>query len=89
MTWACLAVSKVQSIPEAAAPSSASLLLVTLVFVMPIVTRVNAAKPCRSWAAAAVGALASLREKETGAAWRTGMAKRMFFHRQFALALDF
>ena len=39
MTGACLTVSQVQSIPWAAAPSSASLLLVTSVFVTPIVTR--------------------------------------------------
>ncbi|EPL15431.1 hypothetical protein CF161_03738 [Pseudomonas sp. CF161] len=39
MTGACLTVSQMQSIPWAAAPSSASLLLVTSVFVTPIVTR--------------------------------------------------
>ena len=39
MTGACLTVSQVQSIPWAAAPSSASLLLVTSVFVTPIVMR--------------------------------------------------
>jgi hypothetical protein len=61
----------------AAAPSSASLLLVTSVFVTPIVTRGNAAKPCTSWAAAAVGAPVSFREKETGAGWRNEMAKRI------------
>lgn len=54
MTGACLTVSQVQSIPWAAAPSSASLLLATSVFVTPIVTRGNAAKPRTSWAAAAV-----------------------------------
>lgn len=69
MTGACLAVSQVQSIPWAAAPSSASLLLVTSVFVTPIVTRGSAAKPCTSWAAAAVGAPVSFQEKETGAGW--------------------
>jgi len=52
MTGACLTVSQVQSIPWAAAPSSASLLLVTSVFVMPIVTRGEAAKPHASGAAA-------------------------------------
>ena len=76
MTGACLTVSQVQSIPWAAAPSSASLLLVTSVFVTPIVTKGNAAKPCTSWAAAAVGAPVSFREKETGAGWRNEMAKR-------------
>ena len=59
MAGACLTVSQVQSIPWAAAPSSASLLLVTSVFVTPIVTWGNAAKPCTSWAAAAVGASVS------------------------------
>ncbi|MEQ4224397.1 hypothetical protein [Pseudomonas syringae] len=39
MTEACLTVSQVQSIPWPAAPSSTSLLLVTSVFVTPIVTR--------------------------------------------------
>ena len=77
MTGACLTVSQVQSIPWAAAPSSASLLLVTSVFVTPIVTRGNAAKPCTSWAAAAVGAPVSFREKETGAGWRNEMAKQI------------
>lgn len=66
MTGACLTVSQVQSIPWAAAPSSASLLLVTSVFVAPIVTRGNAAKPCTRWAAAVVGVPVSFREKETG-----------------------
>jgi len=75
MTGACLTVSQVQSIPWAAAPSSASLLLVTSVFVTPIVTRGDAAKPGMKWAAAVVGAPVSFREKETGAGWRTGMAK--------------
>ena len=77
MTGACLTVSQVQSIPWAAAPSSASLLPVTSVFVTPIVTRGNAAKPCTSWAAATVGAPVSFREKETGAGWRNEMAKRI------------
>jgi len=77
MTGACLTVSQVQSIPYAAAPSSTSLLLVTSVFVTPIVTKGNAAMPCTSWAAAVVGAPVSFREKETGAGWRTGMAKRI------------
>lgn len=77
MSGACLTVSQVQSIPWAAAPSSASLLLVTSVFVTPIVTRGNAAKPCTSWAAAAVGAPVSFRKKETGASWRKEMAKRI------------
>ncbi|AZF48732.1 hypothetical protein C4J84_3367 [Pseudomonas sp. R11-23-07] len=49
MTGACLAVSQVQSIPWAAAPSSASLLLVTSVFVTPIVTKIVAATPCTTW----------------------------------------
>jgi hypothetical protein len=66
MTGACLTVSQVQSIPRAAAPSSASLLLVTSVFVTPIVTRGNAAKPCTSWAAAAVGAPVSLGGQRDG-----------------------
>ncbi|CAI8747883.1 hypothetical protein EMIT0P253_170053 [Pseudomonas sp. IT-P253] len=52
MTGACLTVSQVQSIPWAAAPSSASLLLVTSVFVTPIVTRGKAAKARASRAAA-------------------------------------
>jgi len=77
MTGACLTVSQVQSIPWAAAPSSASLLLVTLVFVTPIVTRGNAAKPCTTWLAAVVRAPVSFREKETGAGWRNEMAKRV------------
>jgi hypothetical protein len=77
MIEACLTVSQVQSIPWAAAPSSASLLLVTSVFVTSIVMGGNAAKPCTNWAAAAVGAPVSLREKETGAGWRTGMVKRI------------
>lgn len=77
MTGACLTVSQVQSILWAAAPSSASLLMVTSVFVTPIVTRGNAAKPCTSWAAAVVGAPVSFREKETGAGWRKEMAKRI------------
>ena len=77
MTGACLTVSQVQSIPCAAAPSSTSLLLVTSVFVTPIVTRGNAAKPCMRWPTAVVGVPVSFREKETGAGWRTGMAKRI------------
>lgn len=77
MTGACLTVSQVQSIPWSAAPSSASLLLVTSVFVTPIVTRGTAAKPCTSWAAAAVGAPVSFREKETGLSWRNEMARRI------------
>ncbi|RML58115.1 hypothetical protein ALQ94_200141 [Pseudomonas amygdali pv. morsprunorum] len=56
MTGAYLTVSQVQSIPWVAAPSSASLLPVTSVFVTPIVASGNAVKPCTSWAAAAVGA---------------------------------
>jgi hypothetical protein len=54
MTGACLAVSQVQSNPWSAAPSSTSLLLVTSVFVTPIVTRRIAAKPRFIWAAAVV-----------------------------------
>lgn len=77
MTGACLTVSQVQSIPWAAAPSSASLLLVTSAFVTPIVTRGTAAKPCTGWPAAAVGAPVSFREKETGAGCRKEMAKRI------------
>ena len=77
MIGACLTVSQVQSIPWSAAPSSASLLLVASVFVTPIVTRGNAAMPCTRWAAAVVGAPVSFWEKETGAGWRTGMAKRI------------
>jgi len=77
MTGAYLTVSQVQPIPWAAAPSSAPLLLVTSVFVTPLVTRGNAAKPCTSWAAAAVGAPVSFREKETGAGWRNEMATRI------------
>lgn len=77
MTGACLTVSQVQSIPWAAAPSSASLLLVTSVFVAPIVTRGNAAKPCTMRAAAVVGVPVSFREKETGKGWRNEMAKRI------------
>jgi len=45
MTGACLTVSQVQSIPWSAAPSSTWLLLVTSVFVTPIVTKGNDAKP--------------------------------------------
>ena len=59
MTGACLTISQVLSSPWAAAPSSVSPLLVTSVFVTPIVTWGNAAKPCTSWAAAAVGASVS------------------------------
>lgn len=77
MTEACLAVSQVQSIPWAAAPSSASLLLMTSVFVTPIVTEGIAAKPYTRWAAAAVGAPVSFQKKETGAGWRSEMAKRI------------
>ena len=77
MTGACLTVSQVQSIPWAAAPSCASLLLVTSVFVTPIVTRGKAAKPCTSWAAATVGAPVSFGKKETGAGWHKEMAKRI------------
>jgi hypothetical protein len=54
MTGAYLAVSQVQSIPWSAAPSSASMLLVTSVFVTPFVTRRIAAKPRSVWAAAVV-----------------------------------
>jgi len=75
MTGACLAVSQVQAISRSAAPSSTSLLQVKSAFVTPIVTRVNAAKPCTSWAAAAVGMPVSFREKETGANWRKEMAR--------------
>jgi hypothetical protein len=70
MTGACLTVSQVQSIPWAAAPSSASLLLVTSVFVTPIVTKGNAAKPCAIRAAAVLEAPVSFQEKETGAGCR-------------------
>jgi hypothetical protein len=77
MTGACLTVSQVQSIPWYAAPSSILLLLETSVFVTPIVARGNAAKPCTSWAAAAIGAPVSFREKETGAGWRKEMATRI------------
>lgn len=77
MTWACLTVSQVQPIPWAAAPPSASLLLVTSVFVTPIVTRGNAAMPCTSWSAAAVRAPLSFRKKETGAGWRKEMPTRI------------
>lgn len=77
MTGAYLTVSQVQSIPWAAAPSSASLLLVTSMFVTPIVTRGDAAMPCTRWAAAVVGAPVSFRKKETGAGWRSEMAKRI------------
>lgn len=77
MTGACLTVSQVQSIPWAAAPSSVSLLLVTSVFVTPIVTRGNAAKPCAIWAAAVVGAPVSFRKKETGVGCCGEMAKRI------------
>lgn len=77
MTGASLTVSQVQSIPWAAGPSSASLLLVTSVFVTPIVARGNAGKPCSSWAAVAVGAPVSFRENETGAGWRKEMPTRI------------
>ena len=77
MRGACLTVNQVQTIPWAAAQSSASLLLVTSVFVTPIVTRGNAAKPCTTWLAAVVRAPVSFREKETGAGWRKEMAKRI------------
>jgi hypothetical protein len=66
MTGACLTVSQVQSIPWAAAPSSASLLLVASAFVTSIVTRGNAAKPRAMTAAAVGGAPVSFLKKETG-----------------------
>jgi hypothetical protein len=66
MTEAHLTVSQVQSIPWSAAPSSTSLLLVTSVFVTPIVTRRNAAKSRSIWVAAVVGTPVSFLEKETG-----------------------
>lgn len=47
------------------------------VFVTPIVTRGNAAKPYTSWAAAAVGAPVSLGGKETGKRLAQEMAKRI------------
>lgn len=77
MTGAYLTVSQVQSIPWAATPPSASLLLVTSVFVTPIITRGNAAKPLTRWAAATVGAPVSFRENETGAGWRKEMPTRI------------
>ena len=79
MTGACLTVSQVQFIPWAAAPSSASLLLVTSVFVTPIVTRGKAAKARVSRAAAVVGAPVSLGGKETGnrLAQGNGQAERL------------
>jgi hypothetical protein len=78
MTGACLTVSQVQSIPWAAAPSSASLLLVTSVFVTPIVTRGNAAKPCTSWAAAAVERPSlSGRKRRAQVGARNGQADRL------------
>ena len=77
MTGACLTVSQVQSIPWAATLSSGSLLVVTSVFVTPIVTRGNAAKPCTRWPAAVVGAPVFLREKEMGSGWCKEMAKRI------------
>ena len=70
MTGACLTVSQVQSTPWAAAPSPASLLLVTSAFVTPIVTSGVAAKPSTMRAAAVLDAPVSFQEKETGAGWR-------------------
>jgi len=70
MTGACLTVSQVQSIPWSAAPSSTALLLVTSVFVTPIVTRGNAAKPSAIRAAAVLEVPVSFLKKETGASWR-------------------
>jgi len=70
MTGACLTVSQVQSIPWSAAPSSTSLLLVTSVFVTPIVTSGVAAEPGAMRAAAVLEAPVSFQEKETGAGWR-------------------
>ena len=46
------------------------------VFVTPIVTRGKAAKARVSRAAAVVGAPVSFQKKETGAGWRSEMAKR-------------
>ena len=48
MTGPCLTVSQVHSIAWAAAPLSVSPLRVTSVFVTPIFTRGDAAKPCKS-----------------------------------------
>lgn len=84
MTGACLTVSQVQSIPWSAAPSSTSLLLVTSVFVTPIVTSGVVAKPSAMRAAAVLPV--SFREKETGAGWRwacpvTTDAKKRYLHR--------
>ena len=70
MTGACLTVSQVQSIPWAATLSSGSLLVVTSVFVTPIVTREVAAKPSAMRAAAVLEAPVSFQEKETGAGRR-------------------
>ena len=63
MTGACLTVSQVQSIPWSAAPSSASLLLVTSAFVTSIVTRGIAAKPSAVRAAAMLEAPVSFHRK--------------------------
>jgi hypothetical protein len=64
MTGACLTVSQVQSIPWSAAPSSTWLLLVTSVFVTPVVG--IAAKRCAIRVAALVGVPVSIQEKELG-----------------------
>jgi len=77
MTGACLTVSQVQSIPLTAAPSSASLLLMTSVFVTPIVTEGIAAKPYTRWACSSGRSARLFPEKETGAGWRSEMAKRI------------
>jgi len=66
MTGACLTVSRVQSVPWSAAPSSTALLLVTSAVVTPIVTRGIAAKPCAMRVVAVVGVPVSFQEKETG-----------------------
>jgi hypothetical protein len=70
MTGAYLTVSQAQSIPWSAAPASTALLLVTSVFVTPIVTRGNVAKPCAIRAAAVVEVPVSSQKKETGTGWR-------------------
>ena len=76
MTGACLTVSQLQSIPWAAAPH-----LHRCCWRLRCLSRRLSLGECRKalyeWAAAAVGAPVSFREKRTGAGWRNEMAKRI------------
>ena len=76
MTGACLTVSQVQSIPWAAAPSSASLLLVTSVCHADC--HEGECRKALYEVGCSSGKSARLFPgKETGAGWRSEMAKRI------------